>query len=362
MRRCCCKRRPTGCVILDDTFDRSDSTDLGSDWDEKSGNWSIDSNALKEAGTPGSQVVTTKRNPYSSRGVVTVNIMPVDGSIYRIYLNCTSAGSGKLLEIEATTGSVTLRAGSEERTYTTGGGWDINLRPLIVTAFYDYNPTSPYDGFLYLALAHSTFHACVWDNDAGAPISGGRYAALGNGGSTEVQFDDFWYAAHYRDNPECPDIGCWCDPAGEGTRRHYLPWRLRLDYFADQADNCHIIDGTGANLEWDCVWQKWIAVDGMFGTISLPTGTPCTGEGNVIGPSIACSTGEPSDMRLIQVRCCDIHVDPEGNEGCCDIHPNSYSCDPFFLRWDFTVYGTFPCSECGGQGHSGAFYAIATEA
>jgi len=60
MRRCCCKRRPTGCVILDDTFDRSDSTDLGSDWDEKSGNWSIDSNTLKEAGTPGSQVATTK--------------------------------------------------------------------------------------------------------------------------------------------------------------------------------------------------------------------------------------------------------------------------------------------------------------
>jgi hypothetical protein len=43
-RRCCCTTE--GCEIGEDTFDRSDSTNIGTDWTELSGEWEIDTNRL----------------------------------------------------------------------------------------------------------------------------------------------------------------------------------------------------------------------------------------------------------------------------------------------------------------------------
>lgn len=51
-KHCCC-----GCSTYADTFDRSNSTDIGDDWDESSGDWSILDHELREAGSNGATAV-----------------------------------------------------------------------------------------------------------------------------------------------------------------------------------------------------------------------------------------------------------------------------------------------------------------
>ena len=53
-RLCCC---PSECLIDSDDFDRANSINLGSKWSEKSGDWSIDTLRLKEAGNAGAVAI-----------------------------------------------------------------------------------------------------------------------------------------------------------------------------------------------------------------------------------------------------------------------------------------------------------------
>lgn len=66
----CC----VNCVILEDTFDRADSTSLGSDWDERSGDWNITSNTAR-CSSANSLMVSTVAHPDSSSDMlVKVNV------------------------------------------------------------------------------------------------------------------------------------------------------------------------------------------------------------------------------------------------------------------------------------------------
>jgi hypothetical protein len=50
------------CTILEDDFDRADSTNLGADWEERVGDWSISGNAAVCA-SANSLMITTASNP-----------------------------------------------------------------------------------------------------------------------------------------------------------------------------------------------------------------------------------------------------------------------------------------------------------
>src|SRR5690606_41656943 len=47
----CCEDEGGGCTILADNFNRDDSTDIGPEWDEVEGDWSINSNRLVVSGS-----------------------------------------------------------------------------------------------------------------------------------------------------------------------------------------------------------------------------------------------------------------------------------------------------------------------
>jgi len=56
----CC---PDSCSIAADDFNRPDSTDLGCWWRERSGNWSIYGNRLRESGNAGALVIAERPAP-----------------------------------------------------------------------------------------------------------------------------------------------------------------------------------------------------------------------------------------------------------------------------------------------------------
>jgi hypothetical protein len=81
----CCK--PNECVYFTDSFNRADSDDIGSDWEEVSGNFRIASNRL-EADT-GSLALArcTKRHPQSDESMCAhMDIVTADG-VYRLIVN-----------------------------------------------------------------------------------------------------------------------------------------------------------------------------------------------------------------------------------------------------------------------------------
>ncbi len=84
---CCC---PTGCVYFSDTFDRADSTNLGANWTELFGDWSIASNCLQVAVTGASAYCLTLHPTSQVRFRVTVAMKGnARNDSLRVYLTST---------------------------------------------------------------------------------------------------------------------------------------------------------------------------------------------------------------------------------------------------------------------------------
>ncbi len=88
-RRCCCNRP---CVIAQDDFNRPDSENLGPQWDEVSGDWSIYNQAARELTGDGQAVHKTPHRLPDESMVVSVDV-PNDypllgtGAIVQLLLN-----------------------------------------------------------------------------------------------------------------------------------------------------------------------------------------------------------------------------------------------------------------------------------
>ena len=348
-----------GCLIFVDYCDRTNNSDLGCFWDEISGDWEIKSNQLYAPGG-NAMVICTKPNPLSERAVVHVNIYPTGGEKYRIVVNYKDDSNYQYVEAECTTESLILRAGSESRTYTTADAWDITnpSNDMQLSAWFD-------EGFLYVSVTHLGFYGCVWDNQA-TIIAGGYRVGLMNGGSVALYYAGFFFYQHYLDRSSCPDLGCYCHYSDDGEwKRHYVDWKLRLDYFSDDCpgecpDGCCCFENSAALLEYDLEFERWETVSG-----GLPD-TPLPGGVDPDAPIIWCGADENCDWRMVQAICCDATGSPEGCDqtlGCFDVIANSLVCDPFAVRWDFWVPTTdLTCVICGGPGNpDGTYYAIATE-
>lgn len=344
-RRCCCVSGD--CLILGDGFLREDSTDFGADWEEVAGDWEIDDYSAVISGTADALLIAVPQNTQSGRAVVYVSITSAGvGETFRVIVNYEDDENYKYVEFETQVATLTIRpriidegveAGTIERTYGSADGWDYSASDIGLTVFFD-------EGFLFGELRHAGFVGCVWEISVTTNDSG-RRAGLGTGGTAEHIFDSFSYYMHYLDDSACPDKGCYC--ASDGGNRYYLPWQLRLDYYADAPPDpgCLCFDGGWADLEYDCELERWVAVDGEICGVGLPT--------EEYNTAIVCGYDVTADWMLDQPAC------PVQ-----DYPATSFQCyttgNPLEIRWDWEV----PASDfsCCSQQEGQSYYAIATAA
>lgn len=122
-RRCC------GCTILDDTFNRADSSILGDDWNEVSGNWEIVSNKLQIAST---DAIVINDNICPSQFVERVAYDNVrfgaTGDIVRLIIAWTDNNNYVYAQITAGTNAHTIvqRSGGIDTTLVTTSPRTIN--------------------------------------------------------------------------------------------------------------------------------------------------------------------------------------------------------------------------------------------
>ncbi|WP_455387500.1 hypothetical protein [Petrachloros mirabilis] len=352
-RLCCCGQ----CLLVHDTFDRANSTNLGAadteggTWDERSGDWQISSQTLYEAGNSGALVINSATNPISGRGSCYAFITPSGGERYRLILNYLDDAHYKYVEFYTTSASITLTAGGETRTYTTSDGWDINAINIQIRFVLD-------EGFQCAIVSHTGLHGCVWDNSVST--GAGRKAGMGNGGAVALNFDEFHYYEHYVDNSDCPDYGCYCTTNGV---RYYPSWQLQMDFYG--AGGCSSLTGDYAALEYNCEVSRWDAVSGTFGGDSLPQ---YVNGANM--PTMTCGFDEKCDWRMGIHKCADANqvvadCPRTSHDNNWDVAPTSFQCKtdvlPFQVRWDFEVPDSdLACDVCG-FGNPGTWYAIVQE-
>ena len=222
-RFCCCDE---GCVTFTDDFNRADSTSLGANWYESSGDWGITSNELVElyassAGTGGAKLFCTKPVPVRSAGEMSIRIeIPIAsvaaGDKYYIWPCCPDASSVGGIEVEfaydGTNWTTTISGGS-------GGSSTVYTTPL-VTAIPP--PThvilivcADHENEVIKARVSPTVNEYgAWDiADPGA----GRYCAIGHDNTGhQNRFDDFVLSELRIPKEICSDCFCACDESTVG--------------------------------------------------------------------------------------------------------------------------------------------------
>lgn len=315
-KRCCCT-----CVFADDDFNRADSTDIGSSWEEHVGDWEIVSGKLTiaEVGVirrksinplnPDNHVVRAKIENYQ------------DDTKYRILAQMSIDGSDYYYAewhyVDASTMYFTIG--------DTGGALE-TIGP----------DTPPPEGTICEFTVTGKNHYCMQDNSSRItrcmPPKSGHYMGLAAGNANGATFDDFSASLHRSDRSVCPACDCDCDG-------WCIPDKL-LATFQD-AGYCSGLDG------WELHLENTNPI--KFGTGWNHTAEPCPA-----------NPGGVDDIRIKLV--CDGAGDFSGlvlsfEEGAVigglfDYpDPDVSTCHPLSLRFGpfsfGNVSGCFPTTCCG---------------
>jgi len=316
----CCRG---SCAIASDDFNRADSTDLGSLWQEVSGDWTIASNRLREAGTSGTLVVCTTQNPSNTptchAGVLTKDLQ--EGKKFRLLVNLTEdfsrylyaeftclAGTSAWASIGDETGEIAGR----DANYTPGQDSSIGICRNLTGMYATFGVARPY------------IHACVSWN-------GGRRAGLGNGSSEIIQFDDFDFRQHQvsTDDPACP--GCLCDC------EDYAVCRNLVATFETEPGEAPWLDGQEISLGPGLAPLSSTIIE-WSGEKDLPS---CGGPDYTVHWELALDCVDwvlcrPSGCGNDWTEYCDVPAGPAKS-------PSLIQCDPLLLR-----YGPFGVILLGG--------------
>lgn len=203
----CCGR---DCQSFEDTFDRADSTSIGGDWNEASGNWQIASNILQPDVGDTNAVVHITDAFLDENVKVTVQIQHnVDGDRARVILDYVDNNNYFFFEIMsggAGTGAFRL--------YQRSGGSNTLLSELTLTvgtgSFQVYEACI--GGGRFTAGIQGTASKLGALITPSSPGSG--FVGLGTGATVAnaIYFNDF-VAEEVRDNcEECPCGGCMFEP------------------------------------------------------------------------------------------------------------------------------------------------------
>lgn len=262
-RLCCCA---SGCAVAADDFNRADSTTIGALWTEHVGDWEIVSNQLTvgEVGL----IRNHSLSPYSSGNqYVSVDIYGMSsGTKHRIILQCNSTGTDYYYAeweyVDALTMNFTLGSSSAGVLKT------ISDAPILEGTTAHASMT---DGNIL----------CMSDDASRVTVctarKTGRYTGLAAGSSAGATFDNFFFEAHFMDNPLCKSCDCGCDG--------YCIEDALVATFED-LNECPNLDGLTINLtntgpiKFGSDWYQGSAIlcpGGVGGSENIDLKLACTG-------------------------------------------------------------------------------------
>lgn len=249
-RFCCCD---LGCDIASDDFNRADSTSVGSDWVEISGDWAIASNKLT---VPTAGIIRNIAvNPYGSNSMLIAVILEdfQDDTKYRILLQMNASGTeyyfAEFHYVDAT--EAWYYIGDESGVFETSGPEALGAGP--------HSPTTMTASMTVKNQLCMTFGgasrltACVQPK----PASTHKYGGLEAGTSNGAVFDDYAAYATTAESVDCQSCDCtcqgWCIPDALIATFQELNECPELDDFTVDLDNSSQIKaGSGWVGSGDC--------------------------------------------------------------------------------------------------------------
>lgn len=342
-RRCCC---PKGCAIGEDAFNRTDSTDLGSDWDEVSGSWEIADNEL-HCTSDGIALwvdknLSTKQWPSFVVSIDLPNV--IVGCVYGVIINSDLTGTNyhwaKYTPSTPGPGELggTLAIGKGAVTIAS-----INLIPIATSSpnvdrLVVCIGESSGSGNGVLSAGLDSFDQAVWTNDVDVIEYYGYCGLYGeNDGATAAEFDNFWASEAWWSNTECPKCRCRCYDSGNGDHR-VLPMELKLIWNVE-GDNQTLIDCFDLmeiTLTWNDATEDWRAsVD------PNPCAASCSGSGfdETIDFRLECATETKTGHTLfIDLDELDLFSDEMSAAATSD-------CNPLSLVFHYLDGGNVACEQ-----------------
>jgi len=223
-RRCCCPH----CIVFQSAFDREDSTDLGSNWEEDSGKWEIVDEELwcEEEGVVMCQLPTPTNAQYAKIDIID----PVDGQIVRLLMASNIEGTSfHAAEVEFWDNGAlglycTLRLKRGGSILLASADLHVPLlSPFYIESWIDEGyPDQDTNGW-FCMTAGGVGAACPSLKTTPDGALDGPYNGLF--ATDDTLLDDYILEDHYVNNPDCRDCACQCEQDGVITR---LPNPLTL--------------------------------------------------------------------------------------------------------------------------------------
>jgi hypothetical protein len=329
----CCEQ----CLVFEDYFDRANSTVVAG-WDERSGDWSILTNQLHEAGTTGALIVTNADVPRLSFWVAVEIPALIEDAIYKLVANYLDDSN----YFSATFQLVTVTGLSQTFTiklYKSGN--------LLREETWAFNDVIGEEASLYICLTDETFTACASIGGIATYfcrcifdpvlIAGGFKAGLGNGSDIAIDYDNFLFYETQHTNPlnTCPDClnSCGCSCSGSDS----LCENGDQDLHFEIVSTCEVLNGITGVLTYyytpptpEFPWWEWVSATGLISRITLS----CDPD----------SVGTRWEMYLLGV---------ESASANCGVTivgvPSDGECKPFALKFDGEVVDVVE-NGCIGSG------------
>jgi hypothetical protein len=363
-----------------DDFDREDSTNLGSDWNEAVGDWQISGYRLIETGTVGAKLFWTNPVPLRSAGEMHMAIEVYDhydGAIYYLYpasLNTTTEGpvvvkferlAMDAWQVSFVGSSCTDNSIIQAPAYNVNGG-------LTIGCCVDDDDEV---GMMRAGISAQPGYPDVWcdDDDAGS----GRYVGIGHGnGVNGATFDNFSTdELRTTETPrvksaECYNCWCWCL---DNPPDKHLSAEFRDAYFIEEGGPTDCTRADCLTQSWDMDWEYNVGLSRWYGEVTVPaTAAPANGLETDFAFEMKCSDAYDSDDSW-----------PGRNftlkfvEGCSTLNNGTYqpiaelsTCVPFNLVFGpFEMrYDDLTCTACWspynpmapGPDQCGRFYIVVT--
>lgn len=254
-RRCCCD-----CWVFTDTFNRDNSTALGTSWNESTGDaagdWEILSNELHEKaggnGTADAVLLCTVPEPDRSAGEMFITIGAkgaAEGDVFRIYPCCTDSETLGPVYVEFTVladdeWQIDICDSGGVTETTTMQGVEVDDKIILeVCADHEH-------AMVLARVSSDNADPPAWDDNLDP--GDGCYVAIGHDNATNgATFDNFSFGELRRGVIICHD--CWCECQRTPVKR-----TLTLTFF-DCTDrfSCWNTDTITLEWDWDAGNPKW---------------------------------------------------------------------------------------------------------
>ncbi len=332
-----CCREHEGCPIHEDDFNREDTTDLGSGWEEVAGDSDIYDQTLRVPA--GGMVIGTKPHPHDWTGVLGVDMVNLqEGNVYRLIINYDDDNGDDYLYAQFA---------AEANGFATFGIYS-STSGVLDAARVNYTPGTTHGmsicrsltGIYAMvsSLATLILFSCEGERS-------GRKAGVGNPGPNTVQFDNYRFWENWFTDPVCPKCPCECSEGGE---KYYCMHKLLYVSFVDVSERCDCLQGAWVEIgvdEWYTPHFTWLGSKVLPWWQCFP-GMDYLYEFKLICTIAECDPppGEWSWLLLLRTAysgsLCGDWGGPTGWPYWGQACPIEKSCNPFYAR-----YGPFHCTD-----------------